>query len=89
MSFKIPLKGDPIRELFDIQQLVEAGLPGGAAKLPTYQQIGPMGKATLAACMGSIEAVHYLFLDIDGWVALGQVRESGVYVLWVFGKPGL
>lgn len=86
MSFRLPLTGSPLRELFDVRDLLPYGEPGGLLKAPTFRQFIATGRETLANCPG-VRSVHGFALRADGHLILLRVGPGNrTRRLWDFSK---
>lgn len=88
MSLRLPPVGSPVRELFDMEQLAEAGMPGGRFKLPTLNEARRSGVKMIAESNGAIKAAHFLCHMADGAIFLVRIGAKGnAGGAWNFGNP--
>lgn len=87
MSFKLPPAGSELREKFDMEPLVAAGLPGGRLLLPTFRECLAQGRSTIGKSAGAIKGVNFLCLAGNGHVVLVEVKRMSSKTLWDFGEP--
>jgi hypothetical protein len=84
MSFRLPLTGSPLRELFAVSDLLPYGEPGGLLKAPTFRQFYHSAVETLRA-IGAAREVHGICLDAGGNLVLCRVgRRGAISKLWNF-----
>lgn len=85
MSFRLPLTDSPLRELFDVRDLLPYGEPGGLLKAPTLRQALNAARDMIAAD-SAVRAVHSLCLMADGSLCLLRVKAASSKILWNFSK---
>lgn len=85
MSFRLPLANSPLRELFDVRDLLPYGEPGGLLKAPTLRQALNAARATLAAD-SAIRSINSICLMADGSLCLLRVKAASSKILWNFSK---
>lgn len=84
MSLKLPPIGSPLREKFDMSDLVLAGL--NPRCLPTSREVLALGRAFLAKAPDA-SGINYLTLRADGSIGLVCVKRASFKELFNFGDP--
>ena len=84
MSLKMPPADSPIREKFDVADLVEAGR--NPRNLPTFREALSNGRSFLGKTKGA-SAVNCLALGADGSILLVEVKRMSSKKLFNFGDP--
>ena len=87
MSYRLPLTGTPVRELFAMEDLVEILNPANLAKLPCLRQAISQGRKTIEASNGAIKSVAYICLRAnDDRVLITVGARGGWKQRWNFGN---
>lgn len=84
MSLKLPLADSPIREKFDMADLVEAARC--PRNLPAFREALDRGRAFLRKSPVA-SAVNFLALSADGSIILLEVKRMSSKRLFNFGDP--
>ena len=82
MSLSLPLSSSPLRECFDLADLVPLGMPGGKLKAPTFTQARIGARDFLAG--SSAKSVNSICLRADGSLVLARFSRNASKVLWKF-----
>lgn len=86
MRISLPLPGSPVRELLDLDHLVEILHPAHRERLPWVFQAAADARRFLRQERAA-RAVHFVGLSADGDVALYRVgKRGGLKRLWRFGN---
>lgn len=84
MSLRLPSPSSPLREMFDVADVVPFGMPGGMMKAPTFTECR-IGAAKFFAGEPAASAVNSICLRASGALELVQFGpRGGVRTLWRF-----
>jgi len=87
MSIQLPLPGNPVRELIDMEFLATLGSVEEQQKLPTMRQAQRIADEMYKNSPTKLRAVHLYVLSSAGVLRLYYFGpRGGVRGVWTFGK---